>query len=164
MEFNNVDFSRFDFTGMDLRFAKFYYCLFHGTTFTQANLAESKLINSSFRQVSFKNANLTRSILRKSAFLNIDLGGARLDRSDLRESTWADIVDPPFPIYNFSLGKHLAVATPEYLAIGCEQESWYTWLRRFGDIGREHEYTDEEIERYGKVIKLYAKLLGKDKE
>jgi hypothetical protein len=163
-EFNGVDFSGFNFEGADLTKVRFVKCDFSRANFNRVTLSKVHLTHSRFWSTTFKGANLIGTVLYQSDFRGADFRGALFHQVDLRKSLWADVVDPPFPIYNFSLGRHLAVATPEYLAIGCVRYTWGAWLKSFKKIGRENDYSEEEIERYGKVIRLYAKLLDKDKE
>lgn len=161
--FYRVDFTGFDFTGMDLTGAVFIGCIFDGAIFEGTKLNRAELFGSRFYGTTFRGADLIETRLGNSDFREVNLDGTILYNVDLRKSTWSNLKDPPFPIYNFSLGKHLAVATPEYLVIGCVQYKWGVWLKSFKKIGRFYRYSEEEIERYGKVIKLYAELLGVSK-
>ena len=158
--FRAIDFSRFDFSGADLTRAVFIECKFDMAVFDKANLSMTQLTYSSFRGTTFRSANLVETKLNHSNFREVNLWFAIVHNVDMRGSTWSEPKDTPFAIYNFSLGKHLAVATPEYLAIGCMQYKWGVWLKGFRRIGRFYHYSEEEIERYGKVIKLYAEILG----
>ena len=144
----------------------------------RANLSETDLSWANLRGADlsgagFSGANLSGAILRGANFSKADLSRASFSRADLRgailrganlkHSIWDNARDLPFPIYNFSLSKDLAVATPSYLAVGCEQHDWKTWLSTFEEIGIEHGYSSGEIENYGKVIKVYAEILGVNK-
>ena len=40
-----------------------------------------------------------------------------------------------------------------YLKIGCELHHKPYWLENYKDIGKKHDYTDEQIAEYGKYIK-----------
>jgi hypothetical protein len=62
-------------------------------------------------------------------------------------------------IYTFCLGRHSAVATAEYLQIGCEKHDWDTFFQRFEELGKVNQYTDVEISRYRAVANVFYELL-----
>ena len=97
-----------------------------------------------------------RANLSEANLSMTDLSGANLSGADL---SWADLsganlagADGDFTIGYF--GKHHAIAVGGYITIGCELRPYDEWLTEYEAIGRENEYSDDEIADYGAWIKL----------
>jgi len=156
-------------TGADLRDASLACTNLRGADLAGANLRGADLADANLRDANLRGAdlcgadlagaNLRGANLRDANLCSADLRGANLRGADLRESTWAQAFTD-FPIYNFSVGRHLAVATTEYLAIGCQQYPWKHWLEKFESIGKKEEgYSEQDIANHGACISLFYKLL-----
>ena len=76
----------------------------------------------------------------------IDLSGAYLRGANLSGAKG--------PFTTFSAGRHTAVFAGGYGVIGCERWSYESWLTDYDEIGRNHDYGDDEIADYGVWIKL----------
>ena len=44
-----------------------------------------------------------------------------------------------------------------YFKIGCKTFSYKTWLKDYKKIGKENNYTNDEIELYGTIMKTFSK-------
>ena len=91
----------------------------------------------------------------------IDLRGANLRGANLRWAVlrWADLsgadlrwADGPFTLGAF--GRHGGIAVGGYITIGCERHTYDEWLERYEEIGKKHNYTNDEIADYGAWIQL----------
>ena len=82
-----------------------------------------------------------------------NLSRADLSRADLSRA----VMDTP--VYQFYLGKYNAVATKDYLRVGCEVHSWDEWLTNYSEYGVSASFSDKEIQDHSRVIKLFYELL-----
>jgi uncharacterized protein YjbI with pentapeptide repeats len=96
-------------------------------------------------------ANLSGADLNGTDLRGADLRGANLDGATLVNT------DLDFKVYQFFLGKRNAVATPDYLQIGCKQFTWEEWDKSYKEVGREAEFTEAEIRLHRKQMTLLAK-------
>jgi hypothetical protein len=131
--------------------------VFPNADFRDVDFQDADLTNSNFQGVNFQGAKL-----RGANFRDANLQGADLTDADLRSCiTHKARID--FPIYNFHAGRDLAVATPDWLAIGCEKHPWETWTENFTTgLGWGEGYTEKQIEDYWKLINFYRELLKHD--
>ena len=86
-----------------------------------------------------------------------NLRGANLSGAYLIGANLSDAKD----IFGFTLGKHFGFFQPSsgYLKIGCIGCYVDKWLERYESVGKREGYTQEEIERYGAMIKLLGRGL-----
>ena len=84
------------------------------------------------------------------------LSGANLSEANLRGAylRGANLSGAKGPFTTFSAGRHTAVFAGGYGVIGCERWSYESWLTDYDEIGRNHDYGDDEIAEYGEFIKL----------
>ena len=94
-----------------------------------------------------KRADLRKANLKGANLSKANLSGANLSKADL---TYCK------NIFSFSLGKDFAfyVKDSRHLQIGCEGHNIDYWLKNYKEIGKGNNYTEEEIEMYGKMISL----------
>ena len=124
-----------------------------GANLSGANLREANLIVANLRGANLRGADL---ILANLSWAN--LRGADLTEAKLNNSLWTE-AQTPFPIWNFQLGKHLAVATPTHLCIGCVCLPWQEWLINLQAVGIRHDYTQAQIDSYRHYIELTHRLI-----
>ena len=98
-------------------------------------------------------ANLSGASLFGADLSGAYLSGANLSGADLRIA----VMDTP--VYQFYLGKYNAVATKDYLRVGCEVHSWDEWLTNYNQYGVSAGFSDKEIQDHSRVIKLFHELL-----
>lgn len=51
------------------------------------------------------------------------------------------------------------VASDNEITIGCERHTFEEWLEKYDEIGRNNNYSDEDITEYKKYIDLAASLI-----
>ena len=90
-------------------------------------------------------ADLTQANLVGADLRGADLRGADLQGADLRNTQG---------IHTVKLERNLIIAHASQVQIGCEKHSIDHWLEHYKDIGKKNDYTDKQIERYGKQLEL----------
>ena len=88
-------------------------------------------------------ANLQGADLRRA-----NLQGAHLQDADLRVTH----------LWVFRTTKHTAIYVPwqKLLKIGCLEYPIDHWLKNYEEIGRNQEFTEQEIKQYGMFIRICA--------
>ena len=143
LRFNNL-------RGADLRDANL-----EGADLECANLIGVKLIGADLRDADLTGAYLTDADLEGADLEGADLKGAnlsytKLDGANLEGTGVYFLKGPKYNgIYNLKDGK---------LYIGCQVHTLEHWLKNYVAIGKEHRYTDEEIEVYGTWFKSLKEL------
>ena len=164
---------RADLSGADLRSAKLSSAdlssaVLYGADLRSADLRRANLRSADLRRVGLYGADLSGADLSCAVLSGADLRSADLRRANLRSAklSSADLSSADLsgatldsPIYQFYIGKYNAVATKDYLRIGCQVHPWSSWLRNYGEIGAVAQFTQTEITNHGKVIKLFYELL-----
>ena len=102
-------------------------------------------------QANLRGADLRGADLRGANLRGANLRGANLSEAYLSE---AYLSEAEGPFTTFSAGRHTAVFAGGYGVIGCERWSYESWLTDYDEIGRNHDYGDDEIAEYGEFIKL----------
>lgn len=88
-------------------------------------------------------------------FSNSDLTGANLSGATIR---WANLSGADLEeikgkfIFTFQIGKAFSYYCDGLIKIGCKLLCVEGWCEQYKDIGEENDYSDEEIENYGKMI------------
>ncbi len=133
-----------------------------GVNFTGANLSGADLT-----EADLSGANLTGADLRGADLCGADLCGADLRCADLR---CANLSEADFQYANLSNNgiktisvtpcaskdRITAVQGTGLIGIGCEDYSIKYWLEHYKEIGQKNKYTPEEIEIYGRWIRIIA--------
>ena len=132
-----------------------------GANLSGANLSGAGLRGANLRRADLSGANLIGANLIGADLIGADLIGADLSGAILNNSLWTE-AQTPFPIWNFQLGKHLAVATPTHLCIGCKSFTWEEWETRVEEIGRGATYSPREIARYIAFIQVARKEMQEE--
>jgi len=120
---------------------------------TRANLSGANLSGANLFYAKLYGANLSGAYLSGANLSRANLSGANLSGADLRIA----VMDTP--VYQFYLGKYNAVATKDYLRVGCEVHSWDEWLTNYNQYGVSAGFSDKEIQDHSRVIKLFHELL-----
>ena len=66
-----------------------------------------------------------------------------------------------YKVHTMSLERDSLTFLHDRLIIGCEAHSYENWMINYKEIGIKHNYSLEQIELYGDIIKAYAKRLNK---
>ena len=122
-----------------------------GANLRGANLRGANLRRADLRWADLRWADLSNADLSHAALRGANLRGANLRRADLSgaDLRWAD---GPFTLGAF--GRHGGIAVGGYITIGCERHTYDEWLERYEEIGKKHNYTNDEIADYGAWIHL----------
>ena len=119
------------------------------------DLSGAYLSEANLRKADLSEANLFKANLRGANLRGADLSGADLSGADL---SGADLQDVQGDVYGFYLGKHFGYAWKKgediIIKIGCEEHTFDYWIAHILAIGKRADYTDKEIERYTKMVKL----------
>ena len=136
----------------------------------KADLRDDDLRNADLRGANLAGANLSGANLRNANLIGADLRGdnlryADLEGADLRDAdlSYSDLTGAKLKdtgVYFFKGPKDFGIynSKDDKLYIGCQVHSLDYWLKNYVDIGKEHEYSDEEIEAYGQWIKSLKEI------
>ena len=125
---------------------------------TRANLSGASLFGADLSGADLSGANLRHANLYGANLSGADLSRANLSGADLSRADLSRAVMDT-PVYQFYLGKYNAVATKDYLRVGCEVHSWDEWLTNYSEYGVSASFSDKEIQDHSRVIKLFYELL-----
>ena len=97
---------------------------------------------------------------KRADLSDADLEGADLKDANLKYANLTNVNLTGTGVYLFKGPKDDAVykSKDDKLYIGCQVHSLDYWLKNYVDIGKEHEYTDEEREVYGAWIKSLKEI------
>ena len=96
-------------------------------------------------------ADLRYADLRHANLRGANLVGANLIGADLKYTKG---------IYTIQLDRALIIVHATQVQIGCEKHSIDYWLEYYKEIGKKNEYTDKQIEIYGKQLDVIELLLA----
>ena len=126
-----------------------------------ANLSEANLSGAYLSEADLSGAYLRGAYLSGADLRGANLSGANLSEAYLRGANLSEaylseayLSGAKGPFTTFSAGRHTAVFAGGYGVIGCERWSYESWLTDYDEIGRNHDYGDDEIAEYGEFIKL----------
>jgi hypothetical protein len=107
-------------------------------------------------------ANLSGTTLSGADLSGADLSGADLSGTNLFGANLTNTILDGKKVITFTFGQHLASYTGlDEIVIGCHRHSLQHWLANFEEIGRANNYTNEQIEAYGKFIKSCVRDFNK---
>ncbi len=140
-DLSGADLSEADLSVADLRWADLSHADLRGAGLRWADLSHADLRWADLSVADLRWADLSHADLRWA-----DLSHADLSHADLRGA------DGPFTLGAF--GRHGGIAVGGYITIGCERHTYDEWLERYEEIGKKHNYTNDEIADYGAWIQL----------
>ena len=133
-----------DLRGADLSGAKLYGANLCGADLRGANLCGADLCGANLRGADLRGANLYGANLRGA-----NLYGANLSQTLLENKA----------VLTFLYNKHTACYFGDgNIQIGCHKKTIAEWLESYKEVGKSNNYTDDEIEKYGKFIKGCANI------
>ena len=168
---NAPDGEKADLRDADLRDADLRDADFSRANLSGADLSGAYLREADFSRAYLSGANLSGADLSRADLRGADLSGADFSRADLRGAYLreADLRDADLSGANLSgadgnfvagyYGKHHATAAGGYICIGCERHTYQEWIYNGEQIGKDNEYTDDEIADYMDWIKLAIRAL-----
>ena len=145
-DLREADFSRADLRGANLSRADFSRAYLSGANLSGADLSGAYLRGADLSGADFSRADLRGANLRDADLRRADLSGADLSGAD------GNFVAGYY-------GKHHATAAGGYICIGCERHTYQEWIYNGEQIGKDNEYTDDEIADYMGWIKLAIRAL-----
>lgn len=152
-----------DLRGADLQDVDLRYANLRGANLRSTNL---RCVNS--QDADLRGADLWRANLWDADLRGADLQGADLRRANLRGANFeACKFGYTKGIITANFGKHTAVAWEEGMNIGCKSYRYNVWLNLgFKEyLGKENDYSDEEIRDYEAFIQFAAnKFMGASNE
>jgi uncharacterized protein YjbI with pentapeptide repeats len=157
--------------GVDLRWANLEGADFRGANLWRADLREANLWGADLRwanlfKANFEGADLSKAELAEANFRGANLWGAtlwetNLEGADFRGANfWRvkgifvnQINGSKDPLIFLKYGENLK---NNQLQIGCLIHSLDFWLENYQEIGLNNEYSEKEIEEYGKYIQSFS--------
>ena len=137
-------------TGVDLR-----YAYLKGVDLRDVNLRFADLSGVNLRFADLRGADLRGADLRYADLVGVNLIAADLTSADL---SGANLTDTGIYIFEGPTHQCTYNSKDDKLYIGCQVHNLEHWLNNYIDIGKEHEYTDKDIEAYGNWIKSLKEL------
>ena len=137
-----------NFQGVDLRL----------TNLRGANLGGASLIGACFIGADLRGVNFIEADLRGVNFRGTDLRVADLRRANLSgaDLAGANLYEANLFYIHFKLEKHDGIAIYGQVQIDCEIHSTEWWLKNYVTLGKSNDYSDIQIEAYGKMIRFCA--------
>ena len=131
-----------------------------GADLSYVDLRGADLTNADLEGANLKGVDLSGVDLRYAYLEDADLEGAVLEGANLKYAYLTNVNLEGTGVYFFKGPKDDAIynSKDDKLYIGCQVHSLDYWLKNYVDIGKEHEYTDEEIEVYGTWFKSLKEL------
>ena len=131
----------------------------------RANLYEADLSGANLSRADLYIANFSGATLRKANFSRADLHGADLSGTDFCGADLTNTIYENRVRLEFQYQKDIAwYMGLDEIAIGCQRHPIKHWLDNYVKIGKDNEYTEEQIEKYGSWIKYIAELHKKEVE
>ena len=126
-----------------------------GDNLRGADLSGAYLRGTCLVEVDLTGADLRGADLTGALLSHVNLEGANLEGTMLKYVILEDFNLTDTGVYIFNGPQHDGIYNSKdgMLYIGCEIHSLDYWLKNYINIGKEHEYSDEEIETYGAWIK-----------
>jgi len=120
---------------------------------TRANLTRAVLSGANLYKANLTGSDLTEADLSRVVLIGAVLTGADLTGADLTNAVLTEVIsNSGIKIYCFQ--KHTAFyLRKNEISIGCEVHSLEYWLNNYRMVGRDNNYTSEQIEKYGSFIK-----------
>jgi hypothetical protein len=160
-----ADLSEANLRWANLSEANLFKANLSGANLFKADLSGANLSKADLRWANLSGANLSGTGLSKANLSGANLFGADLSKADLSKADlrWANLSGAKLfgtGIFAFTAGCHFAFYVPwqRHLRIGCIDQSLYWWLANYEKMGKQNNYTDAEIARYGAIIKLINEL------
>jgi uncharacterized protein YjbI with pentapeptide repeats len=149
--------------GADLREANLYEADLRGANLRGADLRGADLRGADLRGANLRGADLRGADLRGANLRGADLRGADLRGADLYGANLygADLYGAKIklPIISIAGSMHFFFYQSGNITIGCESHSIEYWLIMYNIIGREYDYTPEQIREYGEYIKMCKRFI-----
>jgi hypothetical protein len=164
----DADLGSVGLCGADLRYANLQgadlgYASLCGANLRYANLQGVNLGSVSLCGADLRYANLQGADLRYASLCGVDLRYANLCDADLGGVSLcgADLGGAKgikIPTISISGTMHSVYYSGITIKIGCYNHDVNYWMQNYVDIGKKHNYTEEQINEYCNYIKLIKQL------
>jgi hypothetical protein len=156
-DLSHANLSHANLSGADLSDANL-----SGANLSDANLSGASLYGANLYGADLSDANLSGADLSRANLSGANLSGASLYGASLYGANLTKTILDGKKVITFTFGQHLASYTGlDEIVIGCHRHSLQHWLANFEEIGRANNYTNEQIEAYGKFIKSCVRDFNK---
>ena len=88
-----------------------------------------------------------------------DLRGADLCGANLYGANLRGAKNIKLPILSLNGSKHSLYYINDIIQIGCEKHSVDEWIKNYESIGKNNDYTEEQITEYGNYIKMIYNMI-----
>jgi len=143
----NANLSNTNLSNANLRYANLY----------NANLSNANLKNADSSNANLSNAYLRYADLYRTDLFNADLSNANLSNANLLNANLTEIKGKKIVAFHYI--KHFAYYCDGILKIGCESKKPQEWLECYKELGKKHDYTEQEIEMYLRFINMCKDLI-----
>ena len=151
----SIEENKHSLTYADLHGADLHGANLTGANLTGANLCCADLIGADLRHADLHGADLYGADLYGADLRHADLHGADLHGADLHG---ANLQGTDLKIHFIVGSSHVVQFLDNNIKIGCEYHSLAYWLVMYDVIGKENNYTDEQIKEYHEYIKSCKEL------
>lgn len=128
-----------------------------------ANLSRAALSGANLSRADLSGAYLSRADLSGANLSGADLSGANLLGADLSGADLSNTILNNKILVTFQFKKHPTFYSGlDEITIGCKKYTIETWLHNYEVFGKNENYSEEEIEKYGKFIKSCARDYNKE--
>ena len=124
-----------------------------GANLRGANLREADLCGANLCVADLCEANLREANLYGADLSAANLYGANLCGANLREARSINL-----PIVTIIGSRHPFQFLNDIIKIGCHKYSVDYWIQNYQSIGKNEDYSEEQIKEYGNYIMMIKKL------
>ena len=157
LNLSELDLSGLDLSGLDLSYAILEDANLYNVNLEDANLEDANLSNAKLYKANLSNVNLENANLLYAYLCKANLSNSKLYNADLRNANLKDIKGKKIDTFHYN--KHFAYYCDGILKIGCESKTPEEWLECYKELGKEHNYTELEIEMYLRFINMCKDLI-----
>ncbi len=160
---SHIDFSNSDLSGVDMSHSDL-----SNSDLSKTDLSGSDMSYSNLSMADLSDANLTSAVLSGANLHCADMSSANLsevkiDGANLREAEFKGTLLENGEHEHFCFRKHPAKYHGNgLLTVGCFTYHISEWMEKFREIGKSHQYSEEEIEIYGNFVKQCYKKYKKE--
>jgi hypothetical protein len=123
-----------------------------------ADLSGADLSGADLSGSDLSGAYLTGSHLAGANLTGANLTGATMTGAYLSNANLSGVKGIKLPILSISGSKHLVYYNGITIKIGCNNHNVDYWIKNYGVIGRENDYTDEQMREYYNYINFIKQL------
>jgi hypothetical protein len=131
-----------------------------GANLSGANLSRAQTSGANLSRAQTSGADLSRANLSRAQTSWANLSGADLSGANLLGADLSGAKGIKLPIITISGSMHSVYYHNGKIRIGCEDHTIAKWKKDYKKIGKDNNYTDEQIAEYKRYIDACSKLWG----